>query len=131
MTSITVGIIEEFASSMSRYKSPQLAQEKQAHLQRQRRKETSFLVLVIVLMVVVSAVYGVWMYHKIQNRPKHRHQHRDKKPEKKTMRDNTDLKDLFQFTIVTGCAAGQWSWALHQSSSHGDQSRRSEFQGIS
>jgi hypothetical protein len=81
--------------------------------------------------VVVSAVYGVWMYHKIQNRPKHRHQHRDKKPEKKSMHDDTDRKHLFHFTIVAGYAAKHWAWASHQSSSNGGPSGPGEFQSVS
>lgn len=65
---------------MSRYQSPQLAQEKEARRRRERRKETGFLVLVIVLMVIVAAVYGVWMVHKIQNQSKapHKHTHKPK-----------------------------------------------------
>ena len=116
---------------MTRYKSPQLVREKEARLRRQRRKETSFLVLIIVLMVLVSAVYGVWMYHKIQNRPKHHHQHRHKKSEKKAMRDSTHFKHLFEFTIIAGRGLEHWVCARQQSSSIHEQSCQIPFEGIS
>ena len=73
---------------MSRYTSPQLAQDKEIRLRRERRKETGFLILVIVLMGVVAAAYGIWAVKYRKPRAKHPHQHRDGKPEQKPMPDD-------------------------------------------
>jgi heme/copper-type cytochrome/quinol oxidase subunit 2 len=68
---------------MSRFTSPKLARNKAERLQRERRKETGFLVSVIVLMVVVAVAYGVWAIKYRKPRANHPHQHRETKSEKK------------------------------------------------